>query len=278
MCAMTKVLLCFCVYAKYIKTMDNENITTIHEFDFNLICDFFSSIDRQGPGSPEITLKALSFIDNLTDKSLIADIGCGTGGQTMVLAQHAPGHVRGFDLFPGFIDLFNANAAKLNLQDKAKGIVGSMDNLPFQDEELDLIWSEGAIYNIGFERGLNEWRKFLKTGGYVVVSESSWFTEERPAEIHNYWMEHCPEMDIIPNKVALMQKAGYIPVATFILPENCWTEHYFAPAVRAQEKFLEKYAGNKTAEKFVELQRHDAELYRKYKQYYGYVFYIGKKI
>lgn len=220
----------------------------------------------------------MSFIDNLTDKSLIADIGCGTGGQTMVLAQHAPGHIIGFDLFPGFIDLFNANAVKLNLQDKVKGIVGSMDNLPFQNEELDLVWSEGAIYNIGFERGLNEWRKFLKTGGYIAVSESSWFTEKRPAEIDNYWMGHYPEMDTIPNKVAQIQNAGYIPVATFILPENCRTEYYFTSLIRAQEMFLDKYAGNKIAEKFVAFQCHDAELYRKYKEFYGYVFYIAKKI
>ena len=70
------------VYAKYIKIMSNEN-KTIHDFELNLICDFFSNMERQGPGSPEVTLKALSFIDNLTEKSLIADIGCGTGGQTM---------------------------------------------------------------------------------------------------------------------------------------------------------------------------------------------------
>jgi len=266
------------VYAKHIKTMSNENITTIHEFEYNLICDFFSNTERQGPGSPEVTLKALDFIDNLTDKSFIADIGCGTGGQTMVLAQHAPGHITGIDLFPGFIDRFNNNARKLNLQDRVEGIVGSMDNLPFRDEELDLIWSEGAIAHIGFERGLNEWGKLLKTGGYVAVSDASWFTEERPAEIHNYWIEHYPEMDTIPNKVAQIQKAGYLPVATFILPEICWTEHYFAPLVRAQEIFLDKYAGNKTAEEFVALQRHDAELYRKYKEFYGYVFYIAKKI
>jgi ubiquinone/menaquinone biosynthesis C-methylase UbiE len=69
-----------------------------------------------------------------------------------------------------------------------KGIVGSMDNLPFQSEELDLIWSEGAIYNIGFERGLNEWRRYLKPGGYIAVSESSWFTDERPAEINDFWV------------------------------------------------------------------------------------------
>ena len=266
------------VYAKYMKTMSNENITNIHEFDFNFICDFFLSTERQGPGSPEVTLKALSFIDNLTDKSRIADIGCGTGGQTMVLAQHAPGHITGLDFFPGFIDRFNRNAGRLNLQDRVKGIVGSMDNLPFREEELDLIWSEGAIYNIGFERGLNEWRKYLKTEGYIAASEISWFTEERPAEIHNFWTELYPEIDTIPNKVAQIQKAGYIPVATFILPEICWTEHYYAPLVAAREKFLAKYAGNKNAEELVASSDYEEELYRKYKEFYGYAFYIAKKI
>jgi len=75
-----------------------------------------------------------------------------------------------------------------------------------------------------------------------------------------------------------MQKAGYIPVATFVLPENCWTEHFYAPQVFAQEKFLKKYADNKTAEDLVANQRHEAMLYNKYKAFYGYVFYIGKKI
>jgi SAM-dependent methyltransferase len=196
----------------------------------------------------------------------------------MTLAQHTPGHITGLDLFPGFIDLFNANAAKLNLADRVNGIVGSMDNLPFQNGELDLIWSEGAIYNIGFERGLNEWRKFLKTGGYVAVTEASWFTRERPDEIHDFWMAHYPEIDTIPNKVAQMQKAGYIPVATFILPENCWTDNYFIPQKARQEEFLEKYARNKTVEDFIAFMRREAELYSKYKQYYGYVFYIGRKM
>ena len=76
--------------------MNNDN-NTILGFDVNLICDFFLNTERQGPGSPEVTLKALSFIDNLTNKSLIADLGCGTGGQTMILAQHVPGKITGID-------------------------------------------------------------------------------------------------------------------------------------------------------------------------------------
>ncbi len=257
--------------------MGEEN-KSIHEFDFKLICEYFSSMERQGPGSPEVTITALSFIDNLTDESKIVDIGCGTGGQTMVLANHAPVQITGIDLFAEFVRIFDVNSRKLNLQDRVRGVIASMDNLPFRDEDFDLIWSEGAIYNIGFERGINEWCKFLKKGGFIAVSEESWFTEKRPVEINNFWKDAYPEIDIISNKVKQMQEAGYIPVATFVLPENCWTDHFYTPQISAQEKFLKKYAGNKTAEELVNNQRYEAELYYKYKEFYGYVFYIGKKI
>ncbi len=257
--------------------MSNEN-KSIHDFDFNLICEYYSGIERQGPGSPEVTLKALSLIDNITGKSHIADIGCGTGGQTMVLGQNSPGIITGIDLFPDFIKLFNRNAVRLDLQNRVKGIVGSMDDLPFRDEELDLIWCEGAIYNIGFERGLKEWRRFLKKGGFIAVSEATWFTEERPDEINEFWNDAYPGIDTIPNKVSQLQKAGYVPVASFILPENCWIENFFVPQIRAQELFLKKHAGNKTAEEFIENERRETQLYYQYKEYYGYAFYIGKKL
>ncbi|WP_071146904.1 class I SAM-dependent methyltransferase [Bacteroides ihuae] len=257
--------------------MSNDN-TSVNEFDFQLVCEYFSSLERQGPGSPEMTSKALSFVESLTEAAHIADIGCGTGGQTMVLAEQTSGVITAIDLFPSFIELFNKKVEVKNLQDRVKGVVGSMDNLPFQNEELDLIWSEGAIYNIGFERGLKEWRRFLKTGGYIAVSEASWFTEERPAEIEDFWMNAYPEIDTISNKIAQMEKAGYVPVATFLFPETCWTELFYVPQMLAQETFLNKYVGNKAAEGLVAYQRYEAQLYAKYKEYYGYAFFIGKKI
>ncbi|HNZ43274.1 MAG TPA: class I SAM-dependent methyltransferase [Bacteroidales bacterium] len=250
---------------------------TIHDFDLNIIYDFFSNSERQGPGSPEETLKALSFINGLTEKSKIADIGCGTGGQTMVLGQNTPCEIIGIDVWADFINRFNQNAKNKNLQDRVNGIVGNMENLPFREEELDLIWSEGSIYHIGFERGLNEWKKFLKHGGYIAVTENTWFTEERPAEIQDFWQQAYPEIDTIPNKIAQMQKAGYLPVATYVLPETIWTDYYAWQAMR-REAFLKKYNGNKAIEEFVAGQKYEAELYYKYKEYYGYAFYIGKRI
>jgi ubiquinone/menaquinone biosynthesis C-methylase UbiE len=256
--------------------MNNEK-PTIHEFDLNIIYEFFSHTDRQGPGNSEETLKALGFIGGLHEKSKIADIGCGTGGQTMVLGENTRCEIIGLDNWSGFIDQFNKNARSKGLQDRVKGIVGTMEKLPFQEEELDLIWSEGAIYNIGYERGLNEWRKYLKQGGYIAVTESTWFADERPDEIREFWHNVYPEIDTITNKVAQMQKAGYLPVASYVLPETIWTDYYSWQHTR-RESFLKKYEGNASVEAFVETMRYEAELYDKYKAYYGYAFYIGKKI
>lgn len=257
--------------------MSKEN-SSIHDFDINLIVDFFSYVERQGPGSPETTIRALSFIDRLSSGSHIADIGCGTGGQTMVLAAHTQAKITGVDLFPVFVNRFNSNAQELNYQHRVKCEVGSMDDLQFKDEELDLIWSEGAIYNIGFEKGLREWGRFLKKDGFIAVSEASWFTEKRPSEIEEYWNEAYPGIDTIANKVSHMQKAGYVPVASFIIPENCWTEHFYKPLGEAKKLFLKKHSGNRMAEDFIRNQNHEEAMYAKYKDYYGYVFYIGKKI
>ena len=256
--------------------MSNQE-KSIHEFDVNLICEYFATMERQGPGSIEATIKALSFIEELTEQSRIADIGCGTGGQTMTLAQHTKAHITGMDLSPDFINIFNANAKKLGLQQRVKGLVGSMEALPFEQESLDVIWSEGSIYNIGFKRGLKEWRNFIKPNGYVALTEASWFTEKRPSEIDQFWIDAYPEIDTIANKVKQMQEAGYVPIATFILPERCWIENFYDLQIEAQRVFLEKNPGNTTAQELVDNERREAELYHRYKDFYGYVFYIGKK-
>ena len=251
---------------------------TIHEFDFALINEYFTELERLGPGSPAETIRALGFIGNLSSKTKIADLGCGTGVQTMVLAQNTEATITALDLYAGSIDKLNATAEKLGLQHRVKGIVASMDNLPFPKEEFDLIWSEGAIANIGFEKGLNHWRDFLKKAGYIAVTYESWFTDERPAEIEKWWMDAVPEITTIGHNIAIMQKTGYIPVAAFALPEHCWIDNYFMPQKARQEEFLKKHAGNKAVENMIAFLRREADLYLKYKQYYGYVFYIGKKI
>ncbi len=145
--------------------METNQLTMI-----DLLLETHVGLERQGPGSPEMTYKALEFLDDLDRVALTADLGCGSGGQTMILARHLTGTVVGLDLFPDFISVFNDNAQKQGLGERVMGVVGSMDDLPFEKESFDLIWSEGAIDNIGFEKGLAHWHRFLKKHGYVAVT------------------------------------------------------------------------------------------------------------
>lgn len=255
----------------------SEKLEHTVDFDFQLISDFFKLIDRQGPGNREITLQALSFINNLPDKPRIADLGCGTGGQTITLAESTDGHITALDLLPDFVELLNQEIARLNYSDRMEAITGSMDNLPFREEEFDLIWAEGSIFGIGFERGLKEWRKYLKDGAFIAVSEASWFTEERPAEIKEFWDENYPEIDTIPNKIRIMQEAGYMPTVHFMLPESCWLDDFYAPMDAAADVFLKYHNYSDVAKQFVDALLHERDLYKKYKKYYGYIFYIGQK-
>lgn len=256
----------------------NEENQSIHAFDINLICEYFSTIERQGPGGTEATLKALSYIGDLDPYSVIVDLGSGTGSQTFVLASQLPGKITALDLFPDFIGILNRKAEQYQLDHRVKGVVGSMDQLPFASGSIDLIWCEGAIYNIGYSHGLKLWYPYLKAGGYVAVTEATWFTDSRPEEVEKFWYDAYPEIDTIANKLRQMQEAGYEPVAHFVLPEQCWTDNYYVPQRDAQKVFLEKYPDNPTALALVSNQQREADLYDRYSAYYGYVFYIGKKI
>jgi ubiquinone/menaquinone biosynthesis C-methylase UbiE len=102
----------------------------------------------------------------------IADIGCGTGAQTMALAQHTKGHITAVDLFPVFLEKLNERAQEKGLSDRITTLARSMEDLPFEGEALDIIWSEGAIYIMGFEKGVRDWKRFLKPGGYLAYPKS----------------------------------------------------------------------------------------------------------
>ncbi|MDR1540555.1 MAG: class I SAM-dependent methyltransferase [Clostridiales bacterium] len=225
--------------------MDNEQIQVI-----DLIIETHIGLERQDPGSHEMTAKALSFLDTRSI-SRAADLGCGTASQMIILADSLHGSIVGLDQIPGFIDILNANALKRGLQDRVSGIVGSMENLPFQKGEFDLIWSEGAIDAIGFEKGLTHWNSFLKMNGYVAVACPCWFTDEHPDEVERFWSDAGSGLDTIEHNISAMQRAGYAPIAVFTLPEQCWTDNYFAPRAETEKVLLSKYAGNKTAEAYV---------------------------
>ena len=127
--------------------------------ELELIIDLHKNSERQGPGSEEETLKALDFMDLPRDRELkITDIGCGSGGQTITLAKNLNGQITAVDLFPEFLDELNEKSQKKGLTEKIIRLEKSMVDLPFNDKEFDIVWSEGAIYNIGFESGIKKWK------------------------------------------------------------------------------------------------------------------------
>lgn len=253
--------------------MENKQLTVI-----DVLIETHIELDRLGPGSADAACKALSFIDDPDKIKRVADMGCGTGGQTFHLAARTDASIVGVDIFPAFIDVFNANAQKLNLEKRVTGIVGSMDDLSFNKEEFDLIWSEGAIDNIGFEKGLNYWRGFLKSGGYLAVTSPTWLSAEHPAQVEKFWADAGSKLDTVEHSISILQKAGYRFIAAFALPETCWTDNYFTLRTAKERALLRKYPGNTIVEECVRNSQYEIELYAEHSQHYGYVFYIGKKM
>ncbi|MDX9930151.1 MAG: SAM-dependent methyltransferase, partial [Bacteroidales bacterium] len=92
-----------------------------------------------------------------------------------------------------------------------------------------------------------------------------------------FWNSEYPYIDTVPNQVAILQGCGYIPVAAFILPPECWSDEFYLPQAAAQELFLAKHRGNRSAEDLIAGMRHEADLFNRYGEYYGYTFFIGKK-
>lgn len=242
-----------------------------------LLEELYRDLPRQGPGDDGATRTALRFIGPLSPEARIADIGCGTGAQTMVLAAELAGRIVALDLLPGFLGALEEKVRSAGLEEQIKTLQGSMDRLPFKEEELDLIWSEGAVYNIGFSRGIAEWSRALKKGGYLAFSEISWLTVDRPAEIEKYWNAQYAEMDTIAGKTLRIENAGLIPVAHFVLSPYCWKENYYAPLAGKEEWFLKNHEGDPLAAEIVEENRRERALYDKYGDYYGYVFYVMRK-
>lgn len=246
--------------------------------EIELIINLHENSDRQGPGSENDTLRALELMNLRTEQNLkVADIGCGSGGQTISLAQNLNGQITAVDLFPEFLNELNEKSQKLGFSNTIVTLQNSMDDLPFKKNEYDLIWSEGAIYNIGFENGLKKWKDYLKVGGYLAVSEFTWITQSRPREIEEFWKVEYPEVDTASNKIRQLENNGYSLVGYFYLSQDSWLETYYKPMEARFETFLKRNGNSELARKVVEENQAEIDLYQKFKDYYSYGFYIARK-
>ena len=247
--------------------------------DVKLLIDLHLRHNRQGPGSEKETLRAIDIANLVSakDQLEIADIGCGSGASTIVLAQNLNAKITAIDLFSEFLTKLERNAQSQGIDSKIDTLNCSMDALPFEKEKFDVIWSEGAIYNIGFANGVRYLEQFIKPKGYLIVSEITWTTNRRPKEIEDHWKKEYGEIGTAASKFAVLEANGFSPCGYFVLPKYCWIENYYGPLESCLEDFLVRHNRSEEALEIVNAERREIDLYRKYSDYYSYGFYIAKK-
>jgi SAM-dependent methyltransferase len=249
------------------------------EETLKLLTDLHINNHRQGPGSKKAfhQMLELSGIDTSAVLSIV-DIGCGTGSSTIPLLENTMARITAVELLPAFLEVLKHNAQSAGVEDRVHAIEADMAELPFEDELFDAIWSEGAIYNIGFENGLKNWKRFLKPKGIIVVSEITWLSPHIPEDLKKHWEQEYPEIATASKKINLLEENGYIPTGYFPLPVDCWLDNYYTPLETGFTDFLERNDHSELAKQIVEAEQKEIDLYRKYKDYYSYGVYIARKL
>ncbi|HOX47221.1 MAG TPA: class I SAM-dependent methyltransferase [Myxococcota bacterium] len=239
--------------------------------------EIYEAMPRQGPGDRESTERALGMIPALTAESRLLDVGCGSGTQTLDLARACPAHIVAVDKHPAFVAQLVERAAAQGLGGRVEARVGDMGALACPDRSFDAIWSEGAIFILGFGRGLAEWRRLLAPGGHLVVSEFCWLKPDPPAELMEMFLEGCPEPADWAARRAAVAEQGYELVGDFVLPARSWWENYYAPLAGSMERFRKAHAGQPEALAVADRCQREIDLARKYEGYFGYVFFVMKR-
>jgi ubiquinone/menaquinone biosynthesis C-methylase UbiE len=241
---------------------------------FEVHCD----LPREGPGDNASTRKAYSLLTDLPPKARILDIACGPGMQTIHLAKLSGGTIIAIDTHQPFLDVLQRSATEAGVADRLTIQLASMFDLQFPERSFDLLWSEGAIYIIGFDEGLRQWRKLLKPGGYIAVTELSWIKGNPPAEIVSFWKENYPGMRTVPENLRGCEDAGYSVIGHFTLPDSSWWDNYYHPMQKRITMLRAKYRGNAALQRDLDGHQQEIEMFRKYAAWYGYVFYIMRKV
>ena len=243
----------------------------------DLLYELFSDMPRQGPGSNEETRRAWAALTGLPPAPAILDVGCGSGTQTLELARLSHGRITALDSHQPFLDRLDRAAAKAGLAQHIRIVNASMLAMPFEHEAFDIIWSEGAIFVIGFEAGLRQWRPLLKPGGYLVVSEMTWLRPNAPEPVVEYFRNEYPAMTDAAANLQVAIRAGYRPLTHFSLPEHGWRDNYYVPLQERVLRFKSKHVGQPEAAAFTDAMQREIDMYAAYSDWYGYVFYLLQK-
>jgi len=246
------------------------------DIDWELLLEVHKDMPRQGSGRDEYTEKAFEMIPVIKQPKIL-DIGCGPGMQTIKLAKLSDGEIIGIDIFQQYLDQLKVSIEKGNLKDRVKAVNQSMFEIKYPEEFFDIIWAEGSIFVIGFEKGLSEWKKYIKPNGYLAVHEMTWLKNNPPKEISDYWGNVYPEITTIENNLRIIEKCGYKILGYFPLPEDAWWDLYYTPLEKRLKDMRIKFKDNPKAMEMIEEEQLEIDLYRKFNSWYGSVFFVMQK-
>ena len=239
-----------------------------------LMFSFYEHLHRKAPGSERSTRRALSLLGELRPDAEIVDFGCGSGAASLVLAE-AGARVTAVDGYGPFLDRLEALAADAGLAGRIKTALADMAAPPFPDGSFDVVWSEGAIYLVGFEAGLRRWRRLLRPGGRLAVTEAVWLCENPPTEVATFWQAEYPAITSIEENLKMVRSAGFEPVDHFVLPREDWSE-YYQPLQKQLSVFREEHGQDRDAQAFAGELQHEVEVWREWGDSYGYVFFLAR--
>lgn len=247
--------------------------------NINPIFKIFESFPRQGPGDDEHTKKAFSIIaEPLKRGGEILDVGCGKGVQTMALARLCPScRIIATDIHQPFLDVVDEKIAAGGLAGRIKTVRASMDDLPFEEESFDIIWAEGCSFIMGFENAVRYWKKFLKRGGYMMISDLFWFTKNPSAETREFFAEIDPSMMIEDKGFEIIRNAGFEHAGSFRLPSRVWEESFYGIVKEKSGDLREKFKDDEAALMIIEGLKKQTEIFDKYSDEYGYTYNVMRK-
>ncbi len=198
--------------------MDSEDLT--------LLFELFEDTPRQGPGSVETTRRALRLLPDSMRIERVLDLGCGTGGSTIVLAEDTGAHFTAVDIHPPFLATLRAQAEERGLADRISTVAADMADATSLGAGFDLIWAEGSAYTIGFENALQRWRPLLRPAGCLVVTELVWFVAEPTERARAFFADEYPDMCDEATRIGQARSAGYELLNSFRLPADDWHAYY----------------------------------------------------
>lgn len=234
----------------------------------------FEGLPRGGPGDDAHTHEALRRLPGLPQNPRVLDVGCGPGQQTLVLARELGVTIEAIDVYPPFLEALRRDAAAQGLAGRIVTRQGDMSALGEPDGSVDLIWSEGAIFILGFAAGLALWWPMLKPEGLVMVSEACWFVDDPPADAKAFWDANYPDISTEEQTRAAAERAGYRVLDDFRLERDVWWSSLYTSLQERIETLREAAADDPPLAGTIAQSEQEIEIYRRFGDSYGYTYYL----